>query len=51
MKFFCWSLLFILVSCTRQQAPDKGVSLALNEQRKSALSEISYVLQLDILCQ
>lgn len=48
MKYFCWSLLFILVSCTRQQAPDKGVSLALNEQRKRTLSEVSYDLQLDI---
>ena len=48
MKHFCWCLLFILAGCTRQQAPDKGVSLALNEQRKSTLSEISYALVLDI---
>ncbi len=43
------SLLFLIVSCrSPQQEPDKGVSLALNEQRKSSLSEISYALQLDI---
>ena len=28
--------------------PDKGVSFELNQQRKQALSEISYQLQLDI---
>lgn len=49
MKWFWASLLFLIVSCrSPQQEPDTGVSLALNEQRKRALSEVSYDLQLDI---
>ncbi|MEQ1585231.1 MAG: M1 family aminopeptidase [Cyclobacteriaceae bacterium] len=50
MKWFRLAcLLFLIVSCrSPKQEPDKGVSLALNEQRKRALSEVSYDLQLDI---
>lgn len=43
------ALLLVLLSCKNEYAaPEKGVSLALNDFRKKAISEISYDLFFDI---
>jgi len=52
MKYACWIIVIsmFMVSCQKStyDAPEKGVSLDLNNQRKRVLSEISYRLQLEI---
>jgi aminopeptidase N len=52
MKYFLTtgSLLIMLISCQKAkvEAPEKGVSIELNNHRKSILSKISYTLNLDI---
>lgn len=43
------TLLVVLSSCGKKYpAPDKGVSLSLNDLRKKSISDVSYVLSFDI---
>ena len=48
ISLFCF--VCVLISCQERvvKDPDRGVSLALNNHRKSVLSDISYSLQLEI---
>lgn len=52
MKYFFFTvcLVFTLIRCQKFNVtdPDRGVSLVLNNQRKSVLTDISYSLQLEI---